>query len=137
MDVNFLQTFHGEFRWLVALVIVVALIRYGLGWWRGLTYMGLDRGLLAAVNAVLGIQFLLGLTLLIWKAALGAFAAYQIGHVVLMLLAVAAPGIASARGRRTSDDAARFRLNTLTLAAVALLVYLGVLALPNASWALG
>ncbi len=137
MDVSFLQTLHGHFRWLVALVILIALIRYGLGWWQRSAYTSLDRGLLAAVNAVLGIQFLLGLALLIWRIALGAFAPYQIGHVVLMLLAMAAPGIASSRGRHAPDDHTRFRFNTLALAATALLIYLGVLALPNASWAFG
>lgn len=135
MTIDTLQTFHGEFRWLVVAVVLITLIKFVAGWLARHKYGALDRGLMTALNLVLGVQFLLGLTLFIWKAASGAFVTYQLEHLVTMLIAVALPGMLGARLRRAESDAARYRLGVFMIFGIAVLVFLGVSLLPGNAWA--
>jgi hypothetical protein len=123
---SFVQTLHGEIRWIVALIAFVAIIRFALGWWRGAEYKGIDRGLMAAYTGFLDLNFLLGLILLF---GLGdGFPSYRIEHAVTMFIAV---GLAhSAAAWRESDDAAlKFRNNLLVVTASLAVVILGVVRL--------
>jgi uncharacterized membrane protein YphA (DoxX/SURF4 family) len=123
---DFLLTLHGEIRWLVALIAVVAMVRFAIGWLRGAEYKGLDRGLMAAYTGFLDLNFLLGLILLFGLG--GGFPAYRIEHAVTMFIAV---GVAhSAAAWRKSDDAAlKFRNNLIVVVVSLLVVILGVIRL--------
>ena len=134
MTIETIQTFHGEFRWLVVGVVVITLIKFVAGWLAKQKYGALDRGLMTALNLVLGIQFLLGLTLFIWKVVAGAFAAYQLEHLITMLIAVALPGMLGARIRRADSDRLRYQLGVLMIFGIAVLVFLGVSLLPGNGW---
>lgn len=135
MSIDTLQTFHGDFRWLVVAVVLVALIKFVAGWLAQQKYGPLDRGLMTALNLALGLQFLLGLILFIWKAASGVFAMYQLEHLVIMLIAVALPGMFGARMRRAEADATRYRLGVIMIFGIAVLIFLGVSLLPGNAWA--
>ena len=63
---NFLINLHDGIRWIVVVLILIVLIKSLIGWLGNQSYTKLDRQLwMGMVNAV-GIQFLLGLIILIW-----------------------------------------------------------------------
>jgi hypothetical protein len=123
---TFLLTLHGEIRWIVAVIALAAILRFGFGWLRQAEYKGLDRGMMAAYTGFLDLNFLLGLILLFGLG--GGFPAHRIEHAVTMFLAV---GVAhSAAAWRKSEDAAlKFRNNLLVVVASLLFVILGVIRL--------
>jgi hypothetical protein len=123
---DFLLTLHGEIRWILALIAVVAIVRFAMGWLRGVEYKGMDRGLMAVYTGFLDLNFLLGLILLFGLG--GGFPAQRIEHAVTMFIAV---GVAhSAAAWRKSDDAAlKFRNNLIVVVVSLLIVILGVIRL--------
>ena len=125
-DVDFLLTLHGEIRWLVALVAVVAIVKYGLGLWQKQSYGPMDRGLIAAFTGLLDLNFLLGLILLFGLG--GGFPMHRIEHAVTMLLAVIVAHSSAAWCK--SDDATRkFRNNLIVIVLALVLVVVGVIRL--------
>jgi len=128
--VSFFLTFHGELRWLVALVGVVAIVKYAVGWLRGAEFKGIDRGLMAAFTSLLDLNLLLGLFLLFGLP--GGLVAHRVEHATTMLLAIAVAH--SSMLWRKSDDAAKKFLGNLVAVVVALvLVAVGVIRL-RAGW---
>ncbi|MFO7539576.1 MAG: hypothetical protein R6X32_16180 [Chloroflexota bacterium] len=123
---SFLLTLHGEIRWILALVAVIAIVRFTLGWLRRAEYKGMDRGLMAAYTGFLDLNFLLGLILLFGLG--GGLPAHRIEHAVTMLIAV---GVAhsSAAWRKSDDAALKFRNNLIVVVASLLFVILGVIRL--------
>ena len=124
---NTLMTIHGEVRWLVAILAVVVIIKFAMGWLGRRNYTSLDRSLLMAYTILLDINVLLGLRLLVFGTATVA-AADRWEHAVTMLLAVIA-GHMTAIWRRSTDSPTKFRNQLLLVALSLLLVFFGVIRL--------
>ena len=122
---NFILQFHGGIRWLVALVAVVAVVRFGLGWVRGAEFKGADRGLMAAFTGLLDLNLLFGLILLF---GLGGTISYRTEHAVTMILATVAAHL-SAIWRGSDDSARKFRNNLIVVVAAVVLIVAGVIRL--------
>ena len=71
---TFVQTFHGHWRWIVALVAIVAVVKFLLGVIGKGKVAQIDKTIAAAFAGVMTVQFVLGVVTLIWKISLGAFA---------------------------------------------------------------
>lgn len=123
---DFLLMLHGGIRWLVALVAVVAIVRYGLGLLQNLAYGRLDRGLMAAFTGLLDLNFLLGLILLFGLG--GGFPMHRVEHAVTMLLAVIVAH-SSAAWRKSEDASRKFRNNLIVIVLALVLVIVGVVRL--------
>jgi hypothetical protein len=81
---------HGLVRWVLAVLAVILLVRYGLGWLGRRRFAGLDRRLGAAYASAMTVQFLLGLVSLLLLAVNGAFRpAAHAEHAFYGLLATA------------------------------------------------
>jgi uncharacterized membrane protein YphA (DoxX/SURF4 family) len=122
---SFLLTLHGEIRWLVALVAVIAIIKFAIGWLNRSAYQGMDRGLMAAFTGLLDLNLLLGLLLLIFG---GGFTPARIEHAVTMLIAVVIAH-ASAAWRRSDNASLKFRNNLFAILGALLFVIIGVVRL--------
>jgi len=120
-----LMTIHGEVRWLVAVLAVVIIIKFAIGWLGRRNYTSLDRSLLTAYTILLDINVLLGLILLFFN---GGFNGPRIEHATTMLLAVIA-GHMTAMWRRSTDSPTKFRNQLLLVALSLLLVFFGVIRL--------
>lgn len=117
-----LMTIHGEFRWLVALVALVVVVKFLFGWLGKREYSSLDRTLLTILTIALDINVLLGLILLFVG---GGFTGPRLEHATTMLLAAVAAHM-TAIWRRSTDSPTKYR-NQLLLVLLALaLVFLGV-----------
>ena len=115
---------HSFVRWVVVVVAVVALVRYGLGWLQSMGYGNFDRSLLRSFSYLLLLQAVLGIIYLVAN-----FNVRQFEHALPMLLVVGLPHMAAGRVRKAADDRARHRLSLLFMVASLLLIVVGVFAL--------
>lgn len=123
-----LLTIHGEIRWLVALVAVIAIIKFAYGWLTTAEYKGMDRGLMAAFTGLLDLNLLLGLILLI---SLGTGVAARIEHAVTMVIALVIAH-SSSLWRRSNNPTTIFRNNLLVIIVAIIVVFVGVVRLRGA-----
>ena len=124
-----LTQIHGDIRWLILLVGVIALVKFIIGFVQKKEYTQLDRRLMLAYTIVIDINVLLGLINLF---LIGVFARQQLEHAFTMILALVAVHV-SARWRRSSDSAKIFRNNIIVILISIALIFVGVLAL-RGSW---
>lgn len=120
-----LMTIHGEIRWLVAIMGIVVLVKFLIGWLGKREYKSLDRTLLMVYTILLDINVLLGLILLSFG---GGFSGPRLEHATTMLLAVISAHLA-ARWRPSSDSTIKFRNQFLLVLLSLALVLLGVIRL--------
>jgi hypothetical protein len=123
---EFLLKFHGEMRWLVALVGTIAAIKFAAGWLRRTEFKAVDRILMLVFTILLDINLLLGLTLLF--SLPGGWVAFRLEHATTMILALVAAH-SSAAWRRSDDPIRKFRNNFIVVVLALVLVAVGVLRL--------
>ena len=127
-----LLTIHGELRWLVAIVAVVVIIKFLIGWLGQRQYKPLDRTLLTIYTILLDINVLLGLVLILFY---GGLTPPRIEHMTTMLLAVIAAHM-TALWRKSDDSAKKYRNQLLMVALSLVLVLFAVIRLRGSfvSW---
>lgn len=118
-------TIHGLIRWLVALVAVVAIVRFALGWLQQMDDSNLDRGLMSAYTGLLDLNFLLGLVILVFG---GGFTGQRLEHAATMLIAIAIAHSAAA-WRKSEDAQKKFRNNLAVVVVSLIFVFVGVVRL--------
>ena len=122
----FLLRFHGELRWLVALLGAIAAVKFAIGWLRRSDYRAVDRVLMLVFTILLDINLLLGLTLLF--SLPGGWVAFRLEHATTMILALVAVH-SSAAWRRSDDSTRKFRNNFIVVLVAIVLVAVGVIRL--------
>lgn len=132
MDVfsNILFHAHSGWRYIALLVLIMAVVKFALGWLQGSAWRTLDRqiGLFTVIGV--DIQVLLGIVLWALRVMeipgrMNAITAY-IEHPVTMLIAIVIMHIGWARVRKTAGDTDKHRLAALTFIVTGLIVALGV-----------
>lgn len=126
---SFLLTLHGELRWLVALVGIIAIIKFAIGWLGNRPYERIDRALMSGFTIVLDINLVMGLILLF--ALPGGFPRNRLEHAVTMILAIVVAHI-SIRWRNSPNPAIIFRNNLIVIVIALALVFIGVTMLRGA-----
>jgi hypothetical protein len=121
---------HSGIRWLILLVGVIAIVKFLVGWLRGGTFKGMDRGLMSGFNGLLDLQGTLGLIFLVWNGLSGVgFPGYRIAHTMLMIAAMAVAHLSSRW--KNADDMTRFRNNLFVIVGSLILVLVGISVLPG------
>ena len=120
---------HSGWRYLVILVLVVALLKLLIGLVGGQRWSRLDHNLGVATPIVITIQWLLGIVL--WALTPAAWFLNRgsvnfAEHAGTMTLAVAAAHIGWSRAKRATSDSAKFRAAFIGFLVAGLLVALGV-----------
>lgn len=129
MDSNIIQTIHGHWRWVVALVALAALVKFAIGWFGKGKVNSLDKQLASAYAIVITIQLVLGLINLVIKLTQGIFiGSLYPEHIVYGLVAT---GLAHAIPMRKDErpDDRRFRMGTIFVLASLAIVLLSVVRL--------
>lgn len=121
MDI--VRTIHGEWRWLVAIVAVIVIVKFALGLIQKSEYKPIDRRLMSALVGLIDVNFLLGLILLF---SLGFQGRARLEHVGTMFVAVLLAH-SNAAWRKSEDSTKLFRNNLILVIVVLALVFLGVL----------
>jgi len=120
---NFVLTLHGEVRWLVALVAVVAIVKFAIGWLGKKEYTSLDRRLMSGLTILMDVNLLLGLILLFGLG--GGFPMHRVEHAATMFLAIVAAH-SSAAWRKSDDAQKKFRNNLIVVVVAMALVFTAV-----------
>lgn len=120
---GFLLTLHGEIRWLVAIIGIIAIIRFAYGWLARKEYQQYDRWLMSGTTILMDINLVLGLILLFGLG--GGFPRERVEHAVTMILAVVVVHL-SMIWRNSPDAAIKFRNNLIVVIVALLLVFVGV-----------
>lgn len=111
---------HGLLRWVIAILAVVVLVKYAIGWLGKKPFTNTDKQLGAAYAWTLTIQFVLGLINIVYYIVAGLFRPGQhIEHVFYGLIAVALAHM-TAMFKNQPDDK-RFR-NAFFLVLLSVLV---------------
>jgi hypothetical protein len=118
---------HSGWRYLVILVLVLAILRALWGWLRQGEWGGLDNRLGLITTIVIDIQLLLGIVVWIMQQQWMGFnplAAWE--HPVTMILTAAAAHITSSRVKKQATSADKFRTATIGYIIAGVLLALGV-----------
>lgn len=117
---------HSWVRWLVILVMVASAVKFALGLLRNQAFGTVDRMLVRSLNALLGLQLLLGVGLLF---SLGVVR-YRLEHATAMVIAIILFAVLSVRWKKTSDRQ-RYRNFLILLLIILTTVFLGISRLPG------
>ena len=119
---------HSHTRWLIAIVAVVAIVKFAIGWLKGGSFEKVDRILASAFSGLVDLQATLGLIYLIWTSVLGVpFTPARMEHVTTMIIAAAIAHL-PARWKNAADPT-RFRNTLFCILGTLLFVLLGVIRL--------
>lgn len=128
--VDIVRFLHSWARWLVVIAAVVAFIIMLLGFVQRRSYAAGDRRVMTIFSSLFGVQWLLGLVLLI---TLGAQTGFGVRHYWEHLAAqTVALVVAHLHLRwKKAGGTTPFRSNLIVLLVVAVLVVVGILTLPQ------
>lgn len=130
---DFLQAFHSGWRWLVVLVGVLAAVYYLLVVLGVTNNTRLNRLAMTVFTITMDIQVTVGILFFIERLGYNLFQTYQLIHLGILLVATVFAHIASSRAKKLPAQAAA-RANLFALAIVAILIVVGVAALPYNGW---
>lgn len=126
--INMLFYTHSGWRYIVLLVLTIAIIKLLIGWLGKQSWSRFDQILGVATPIVIDIQWLLGIVL--WLMAPAAWFAGRNAsfaeHAGTMTLALAAAHIGWVRAKRANSDTAKFQAAALGFLVAGILVGLGV-----------
>lgn len=123
---NFLLMAHSGWRYLALLALIVAIVKYLMGWLGNGGWSKVDRQIGLIASIVVDIQLLLGLVL--WAVAWSDHplsTTRGMEHPVIMLIAIAVMHIGQSRVKKAADDS-KARTAAITFIVTGLLVALGV-----------
>ncbi len=122
-------TLHSIVRWLIVILAVVALVKFGVAFARRRSPDNMDRGLMSGFSGLIDLQALLGIILILWISLTGGPFLNFLPHVITMVIAVMVAHLPM-RWRRENNMNV-LRNNLLTMVAVLVLVVIGVSLLPQ------
>ena len=129
---EFIQTIHGLWRWVLAIAAIVLIVKSVIGLAKGADYTEADRKLAFYFAMAVTVQFVLGAANLIGKISIGAFSArLHMEHLVTGTIATALSHMPPMFKRRSSR--ARFA-GTLILAVLSILVAVVNVGMVRGSW---
>lgn len=115
---------HSGWRYIVIVVLVVAVAMMLIGWLGKRRWGVWDQRIGMITPIVIDIQWLLGLIL--WIIIGLPMAGHFMEHIVTMTLALIAAHIGWSRTKRATDDGVKFRTAAITYIVAGILVGLGV-----------
>lgn len=125
---------HSGTRWLVVLVFLIIVVRFGIGMAASQSYDKFASNLLLAFAIILTLQWVLGLVYWVYNGLVTSGnlffgAAYRIPHLLVMTVAV---GASHAIRRRLSGGSAKEKYGKQlgAVVGIAVIVFVGVVLLP-------
>lgn len=124
---TFLLEAHSGWRYVVLLALIVAIVKYAIGFFGKGTWSNLDGTINRVVPILVDVQWLLGLILYVtarsWTSSVPGVAYW---HPLAMTAAVVVAHIFAARVKKGATDADRFQNGLLGNVLTLLLIALGV-----------
>lgn len=121
---------HSYVRWLVLVVVVIAIMKFAWGWLRNSEFKGVDRVLTIAFSLFIDIQAVLGLVYFFWTGFNSdGFPRFRFEHGFAMLLALVCLHLPLFW--KNVEDKTRFRNSLIAVLASFLLIFFGISRLPG------
>ncbi|MCB9418632.1 MAG: hypothetical protein H6667_02420 [Ardenticatenaceae bacterium] len=127
---GFVLELHGLVRWFVAVAAIAAIIKFALGWLRGMPYTAVDRGIMSAYTSLVDLNLLLGLILFFGLG--GGFPMPRIEHASTMIVAIIIAHLSAIW--RKSEDAAKVFRNNLIVVALSFALIISAVIILRGSW---
>lgn len=129
---DFIFNAHSGLRWLVVLATIIAFVWLIRGIFQNKPYDKLTHRIIAAWSGLIGLQWILGIILFVLMGAYDV--RYRWEHFFLMTIALVAAH-AYVPLKRVADDSKRQQGVLISVIGVSILVYAGVIVLPQ-GWAM-
>lgn len=122
---------HSIVRWLIVLIALVAIVKFAIGWRRGNTFSGMDRGLTSSFSGLIDLQVLLGFIYFFWNGLTSGvgFPSFRIEHMITMLIAAVVAHLSGLW--KKSEDGLRFRNSLLIVLDTLIIIFFGIARLPG------
>ncbi len=125
----FLLNAHSGWRYIALAVLVIAIVKFLIGWLGRGQWTPMDRRIGSITAILVDIQLVLGLALWGVAASMGLMAGRatrMMEHPVIMLIAIAVMHVGWSRARKATTDQSKFQTAAITFIVTGLLVALGV-----------
>ena len=135
---NFLFITHSHFRWILIIVILIAIFKFISGWLSESKYSRIDDIIFKSYSGIIDLQVTFGLIYLIWSGLEGAgFPRFRLEHSFIMIIVAVLPHLS--KRWKGSADVIRFRNGSIIIIATAILIFVGVVMLPGGMlrWSMG
>lgn len=126
-----LRFLHSLTRWGVIIVTLAVVAYLLIGWLSSRRWERRGATLMSLFSSLVGVQWLLGVVLLIVMLTAGGVGGQTWGHVVVMTLALFTAHGHFMMRRRQLDDKARYQRYLGIVVITLLLVLVGIFALPS------
>lgn len=128
---NALQFLHSWTRWLVVIIGVAAVVYYGIGLVQRRDFDALSRRLMNAFSTLIGLEWLIGLLLMLVKGGQVGIQRHYWEHLAVMTVAVTVANAHHGWRRRELIARTRYARNLAVIVAVFVLVFIGISLLPD------
>jgi len=123
---------HSLVRWLVVIVAIVALVKLALGLVQKASYDALTKRIMVIFSGVITLQWVIGLVFLVVIGGITGFGLrHYWEHLVVMTIAVGLSHMHNSKRWRDAADHIRFRNSLIIIVVVLMLVFIGVILLPQ------
>lgn len=133
---SFLLQFHSGLRWLILVVLIIAVLKSIFGLFGGGKYGKFDNISSASYVGMMHLQLLIGLVLYFFLSPFTSNFSFNISdpnirfwsieHLALMLFAVAAAQIGRSISKKTDDAQVKFRFQSIFFGISLILILLGI-----------
>ena len=124
---NMLYQAHSGLRFLVLLAAVIAIAVLLWGWSARRPYAGQSRAAATVFSRVLGLQFLLGIGVVLTRPFYGAL----IGHLVMMFIAIGVAEGVTGYARKQPDARRAHMISLIGVVLALVLIVGGIMAIRN------
>jgi hypothetical protein len=124
---NMLYQAHSGLRFLVLLAAVIAIAVLLWGWSTRRPFAGQSRAVVAVFTGVLGLQFLLGISVILTRPWYGRL----IGHLIMMVAAIGVAQGVTGYARRQTDPRRMHMISLIGVVLALLLILGGIMAIRN------
>jgi hypothetical protein len=120
---------HSILRWIIAIVGIIAIVKFLIGWVRKSEFGGMDRGLSSGFRGLIDLQVTLGLLYFLITGFGGAgFPLFRIEHTVTTLIAAF---VAHAPAMFKKREFNKFAISFFAVIGALLLIYVSIARLPG------
>lgn len=124
---------HSWNRWVLIVVIVVALIYFARGWLMNKPWTKQGQTLLTIFSSLIGLQWILGIILLIFMGNITGFGVrHYWEHLTVLTTALAVSHMHMSWRKKEFDDKTRYQRGILLIVGVLVLIAVGIMVLPSA-----
>lgn len=122
---------HSWNRWMLVLIVAISLVYFAYGWSQGKAWTKRGQTLLSIFSSLVGLQWLLGLGLLIAYGSVTGFGVrHYWEHLTMQTIALAVAHLHVSWRKKEYGDLTRYKRGILLVAGVLLIIVIGIMVLP-------